>query len=471
MRRRLGRSCALVQLLLATAMSFTYAQQSEEPPHRPVGEFADEPSEPQSEWPELAGERKEAAERDEGPRLNARFRDGFVVETEDEEFELRIRIMEQTDFKLFLPTPQVPARSGVYIPRFRSYFEGHVTKSFEYELSLQRSVEGTFDVLDANINFHPVDEFQIRIGRFIVPYSYDWYDHLEQFFVTPERGLFPLNFGLSREAGAMVWGNVNDGAMQYAVGAFSGQLSGLADNNTSRDGVAYLNFRPFRNNGESEVGNWNIGGSVAVGNQAYPTAPLPLRTSLQASENDEAAQAASSIFLEFNDDVQLSGARNQAALHLAWYYRSLSFESEAQVGRFDFSLHDTTTALSVAGYHVTAGYFLTGEEITERTIVKPLRPFDPAKGIWGPGAFEPFARYSRLSLGKDVFEKDLADARDWTRQLSLIDLGVNWYPNRFVKFYLDWQVSLYDSPVLINHETDEHVRQNYLVWLRAQIFF
>ncbi len=72
-----------------------------------------------------------------------------------------------------------------------------MTRTFEYELSLQRSVEGVFDVLDANVNFHPADEFQIRIGRTLVPYSYDWYDHLEQFFITPERSVFPLNFGLA----------------------------------------------------------------------------------------------------------------------------------------------------------------------------------------------------------------------------------------------------------------------------------
>lgn len=438
-------------------------------PLPPVGMY-DTAAEPRDREPDSA-ESLPSAEFETGPRLISRFDEGFVVATEDDQFELRLRIMEQTDFKLFLPRDQEPARSGAYIPRFRSYFEGHLTRSFEYEMSLQRSVEGTFDVLDANINYHPDDAFQIKIGRFLVPYSYDWYDHLEQFFIAPERGLFPLNFGLSREAGTMLWGVLNEGQVQYAIGAFFGQLSGLADNNTTRDGVGYLNVRPFRGSGNDWLENVNIGGSVGVGKQVYANTPLPLRTSLQSSENDEAAQAASSVFLEFNDDVVLLGDRDQAALHLAWYVGSLSLESEAQVGRFDYATPQGTTRLSAAGYHVGFGYFVTGEQISGRTIVKPLRPFDPASGRWGPGAWEPYFRFSRLTLGPEVFSRHLADEADWTRQLSMIDLGWNWYPNRFVKFYCDWQVSLYDTPVLLNREQDLRSRQNNLLWLRAQIFF
>ena len=70
-------------------------------------------------------------------------------------------------------------------------------------MSLQRSLEGTWDLLDGNLNFRPSERFQVKFGRMLVPYSYDWFDHLEQYFITPERALFPLNFGLSRQAGLM----------------------------------------------------------------------------------------------------------------------------------------------------------------------------------------------------------------------------------------------------------------------------
>jgi phosphate-selective porin OprO/OprP len=396
-------------------------------------------------------------------QLTLQFEEGVAFVSQPEGFELRIRIMEQTDFKYFVPDNQEPARPGFYIPRFRTYFEGSITRSFDYELSFQRSVEGTFDVLDANINYHPSDAFQVKIGRSLVPYSYDWYDHLEQFFITPERALFPLNFGLSREAGVMVWGELNDGRFEYAVGGFSGQLTGLQDTNTTRDAVAYINTKTR--------GNFNFGGSIGLGNQAYPGETLPLKTSIQASENDEASQSASSVFLEFEEDVFYSGTRRQGAIHAAWYSGSVSVETEVQAGEFRFQTPDSRPLLSVYGYHVGASYFLTGEQVTDRSIVVPSCPFNPADGMWGTGAIEAFCRFSHLSVDDTVFTEGLADEDKWTRRASIIDLGWNWYPNRFVKFYFDWQLSLYDTPVLIEPDTGDTTRDSSTFWMRAQVFF
>jgi phosphate-selective porin OprO/OprP len=186
-------------------------------------------------------------DRDEPPTypLQGRFDDGFLLETPDSELQLRVHIMNQTDFKVFTPNDMLPARSGLYIPRSRVYFEGRLTRGVGYEVSIQRSVEGIWDLLDGNVDFRPSEAFQLRFGRMLVPYSYDWYDHLEQYFITPERGLFPLNYGLSRTAGLMAHGTLGDGRLQYALGGFDGRLAGVADNNTTRDLVGYLNARPF----------------------------------------------------------------------------------------------------------------------------------------------------------------------------------------------------------------------------------
>ena len=123
--------------------------------------------------------------------LRAAFGDGFTFTSPDDEYQLRVRVLDQTDFKDFIPNNQVPATSGLYIPRVRFYFEGQLTKLFEYEVSIQRSVDGVWDLLDGNVNVLADPRFQVRFGRMLLPYSYDWYDHLEQFFITPERGPFP----------------------------------------------------------------------------------------------------------------------------------------------------------------------------------------------------------------------------------------------------------------------------------------
>jgi phosphate-selective porin OprO/OprP len=413
------------------------------------------------------------ATENESLPLKATFREGFGLESENRQFQLRIRVLNQVDGKLFAPTDQEPARSGLYIPRFRIYFEGQLTDLFEYELSLQRSVEGAFDVLDANINFVASEALQVRVGRALVPYSYSWYDHLEQFYITPERGLFPINFGLARQAGVFVHGKVWEERLQYAGGFTFGQLAGLADTNTTRDGMGYLNLKPFLHSSKFPALRFlNLGGSLSIGRQAYAAAPLPLRTSLQTSENDEAAQAASSIFLEYNDGVVAKGERLQGSLHLALYSGPFSIETEWFAARFGTarSEADQAVGIPVFGYDLTLAGFLTGERVEDRSAVVPLRPVTPRSGS-GFGALEVFGRYSKLKLGQQIFSAGLANAADWANSAGITDIGCNWYLNRFVRLTFDWQHAMYATPVLMNESRDLHSRYDDLYWLRCQFYF
>lgn len=406
--------------------------------------------------------------------LSAYFDEGFTLESPSGDHVLRIRSLLQTDFKLFVPGDQDPASSGLYIPRFRLYFEGHVTRPIQYELSLQRSLDGVFDLLDGNVNFRGSDGVNLKFGRFLVPYSFAWYDHLEQYFIAPERGLYPLNFGLARQAGLMLWGSLLDDRVQYAVAGTSGHLSGVADNNYTREASGYLNIRPF---GDAEEGSpfrfFNIGGSISGGQTTRPTVPLPLRTSVQSSENDEGVEGSSAVFLAFNQGAATLGSRFQGAVHLAWYYKQWSLEAEWQAGRSQSIKKGRPGRIMVPtlGYDVTLSNFLTGEEVRDRSRVEPLRPFRLASFASNPGAIEVFARYSQLNLGEVIFTEGLANPDDWSRTAYMTDIGWNWYLNKYVKIYFDWQHCLFGSPVLIQEETGKKSRVNDLLWVRCQLYF
>ena len=404
--------------------------------------------------------------------LHAVFDEGFTLSSSDDQFQLRIRTLTQLDGKVFSPSDQEPARGGIYLPRFRIYFEGQLTDEYEYELSLQRSVEGAFDVLDANVNFVRSKEFQIRVGRALVPYSFAWYDHLEQYYITPERGLFALNFGLARQAGVFAHGRILDERLQYAIGGTFGQLSGLADTNTTRDGIGYLNARPFLHTDDYEWLRYlNVGGSLAIGQQAYESQPLPLRTSIQTSENDEAAQAASSIFLEFRNGVVAKGERLQGALHATLYSGPFSVEAECYAARFGTAVspESNSIGLPIFGYDVTVASFLTGETVKNRSTVVPLHPFTKKGG--GLGALEVFGRYSQIHIGNQIFSAGLANPNDWTNSAAITDIGCNWYLSPFVRFTLDWQHSMYANPVLLNEKYDQRSTVNDLYWIRCQLYF
>ncbi|AMV38604.1 porin [Planctomyces sp. SH-PL62] len=435
--------------------------------------FRDSPSDHDESTGDQADEASDRPTFPELPLRAAFGEEGVALRSFDDEYQLRFRILDQTDFKLFSPGDQIPASSGLYIPRVRIYFEGRLTRLFDYEVSIQRSVEGVWDLLDGNVDVNIDPRFRIRFGRTLVPYSYDWYDHLEQYFITPERSLFPLNFGLSRSAGLMAHGLLFDDRMEYAVGGFDGHLTGLADENTTRDAVSYLNFKPFLKTERFPLlRDFNFGFSGYLGEQVVPQRPLPLRTSLQSSENDEAARRATSLFLDFEEDAYLSGDHSAIAAHLAWYVGGMSFEAEWQGSRDHYTRSGMPFRLfsvPATGSHITLAYFLTGEKVRDRSRVDPLRPFDPTRNSWGPGAVELFARFSELRLSDEVFRAGLADREKWTNGLALTDIGLNWYLTSYLKIYLDWQRSYYDSPVELNPHL--HSRINDLFWIRGQLYY
>jgi phosphate-selective porin OprO/OprP len=200
---------------------------------------------------------------------------------------------------------------------------------------------------------------------------------------------------------------------------------------------------------------------------------LPLRTSVQSSENDEAAVAASAVFLGWNEGVEGVGDRLQIAAHLAWYHRQWTFEGEWQFGRFGLAPPEQSRPVyfDVEGFSTSVGYMLTGETVKGRTLVEPLRPLDPRRGWAGLGAIELFGRYGQIALSDNVFSEGLVNPDLWSNRAYVTDVGFNWYWNRLLKWTFAWQHAEYGSPVLINENTHKFSRTNDLFWFRGQIYF
>jgi phosphate-selective porin OprO and OprP len=412
-------------------------------------------------------------------KLNSSFnyeRQGFQFETEDQEFELRLREEIQAESMIYTQNHQDPVHNGFYMPRMRMYFQGHMTKPIEYQLSIQRSYN-TFAPLNAFLNFNYDQRFQIRFGRFKVPFTYEFY-HLNNWrLIQPERSLFNVNFAMNRQIALMAWGELLDRRMEYAVSIADGPRNSFQDFNQAKDAIAFLNFRPFRQS-DSFLRNLNFGGSVDYGNQDNPLRPSVLRTNVNASTstltNGDPVNNATVPFLAFNNNVREKGLRALWDLHLAYYYKGLSllgawdsgFDSYSQTGG---SSH-RPVRLPIGGYYVQAAYLLTGETINERTVVDPIRRFDLRPGHFGLGAFELTGRYSELNIGREVFNAGLADPNLWTNRAQLIDAGMNWYLNKWVKVYFDWEHAIFGSPVYYA-PGPRLQKTSDLFWLRLQLYF
>lgn len=404
-----------------------------------------------------------------GP-MNVKFGPGFQLADEDEEFVLQFHNLTQVDGRFYEQGDMDRAQDTFGIPREWFIFNGRLTKPFEYYVAINQGFDN-ISLLDAFLNIHYDDRLQLKAGRYKTPFTYEFYALPVQGLITPERSQFFNNYGLNRDVGLMAWGQLFDKRLDYAVGIFNGARNGFLDiDGDSKDVVAYVNFTPFLKSDIEALQHFQFGGSLDAGNQDEPQFPNVLRLNVPTQANAIIGQ----VFLAYEPDVYESGTRALWSMHAAWYYRQLSLIAEWQSGYENLAFADTRynrARVPVSSFYVQAGYFLTGEHVTARNVVKPLRPFDVRKGKHGPGAFELATRYNLLDIGDEVFTAGFADPDLWTDRVQTIDLGVNWYLNRYVKIYMGWQRGIYGSPVLFATNPNRFENDTDLWWFRFQVYF
>lgn len=407
--------------------------------------------------------------------LYASFGPGFQLQTADRVFRLQIHYESQVESRVWTQSDQVLSNSGVdgiYLPRQRIFFNGNITEPIEYEFSINRGVNN-LNLLNAYINLHFDDRFELRFGRFFTPLPYDQYAISNYWLPTPERSLFTTNVGLNRQFGIMAWGYLADDRLDYAIGIFNGSRNSFENTDNAMDGVGYLNLRPFQNRKQGSFLRFlNIGSSVAFGRQDQSPVPVAFRIG-GGSPDTNIPGSATVPFLVLNPDVIEHGDRLLGSVHAAHFYKGLSLIGEWQYGYGDYAstANPAATRVPFAGFYVTAGYFLTGEEVERRARVKPLRPFVPLrKGtVRGPGAWEVVTRVSELQLGEEVFTSGFADAAVWNNRAITTEVGTNWYWNDYTKIYMFWLHGDFSNTP--STPTSSIAKTADMFWLRFQLYF
>ncbi len=406
---------------------------------------------------------------------NYQRRYGYLLQSENQEFEIRLNGEVQADSRIYEQRNQNPVVHDLDIPRARLYFSGRLTKPVEYQISFQRT-NNSFDLLNAYLDFRYDERLQLRIGRYRAPFTYEWAKLSNWEFLTPERAPFAANFGPNRQVGLMGWGNVLKNRLEYAVGIFDGPRNSYQDFNNAKDVMAFMDFRPFFQT-ETALKTLSVGGSVDAGKENNPLVPALLRGSTNASGNTLGTGSGDNLvavpFLAFNNNVRERGDRRLWELHATYFYKGLSVLGAWDSGINSFALTTPTASpvpLPVSGFHVQVGYIITGETLEKRALVDPRHPFDLRKGKFGLGAFELQARYSELEVGRQVFTGGLADPNLWTNRADFVDAGFNWYLNKNVKFYFDWEHAMFAQPVLFRPGPGLQ-KTSDLFWLRLQLYY
>ncbi len=440
-----------------------------EDPESPVidyteGHFA--PFTPAPGYPEMPDSSR-------GPlSLQPTFGSGFQFQTADESMRLQIHYESQIEGRVWGEQNQIPVNSGFFLPRQRIFFSGSITKSVEYELAINRGLNN-INLLNAYLNFHFDDRFQIRAGRFFTPFNYDQYAVSNYWLLTPERSLFTTNLSLNRQIGTMAWGYLADKRIDYAAGVFNGSRNSFESVHNGVDVVGYVNVRPFQ---ESEILSFarflNVGSSVAFGRQDQPPVPATFRVG-GGSPDANIPGIATVPFLILNPGVVERGDRLLGSVHAAYFFNSLSLIGEWQYGYggYGTSSDRASERVPFAGYYVSGGYFLTGEHVERRTRVKPIQSLIPTHKDEdrGLGAWEVAGRVSRLSLGEEVFSDGFADANIWANSATTTELGMNWYWNEYLKWYMFWLHADFNKPV--QYRPGEMQTNADMLWMRCQLYF
>lgn len=404
------------------------------------------------------------------PRARVDLTQGVRFLSPDGRYRIEFHDLTQVDGRFFSPTGD-PLVNNFVIPRQRFIFAGQVDKYFDFLASTQRGY-GTFDIFDAFINFKFDPAFNIRMGRTKTPYTYEYYKIGEGDLIAPERSVFVGNLSPNRQIGTMAFGRVWDDRLEYAIGLFNGPHRSFQDFNNFKNPFLFINTRPFLHSGSDLLRYMNFGGSVNYGREKDPLEPNAFRTA-----NDEtistAVENVSPTFLKFNSAASILGETAFWSGDFNWFYRSFTVQSQYNGGYMTFSVPQGKTNVSdrvpFTGGSVALTYFLTGEEMINRREVVPLRDFDYRDPIANPGAYEPFTRVASFNAGTNIFNAGLVNRSLWTNDAVVLDNGVNWYPNRYVKVTFDWQYARYGSPVQVN--TNRFTLSENTFWLRTQLYY
>ena len=224
------------------------------------------------------------------------------------------------------------------MPRQRIFFTGNITKPIEYELAINRGSGGNLNLLNAFINIHFDDRFELRFGRFFTPLPYDQYAISNYWLPTPERSVFTTNLSLNRQFGLMAWGYLFDKRLDYAAGVFNGSRNSFESLNHGVDFVAYLNTRPFQESESLRFARFlNLGTSIAFGHQDQAPVPVSFRIG-GGSPNADNPGAGTTPFLILNPDVIERGDRLLGSVHTAYFYKGLSLIGEWQYGYGNYAI-------------------------------------------------------------------------------------------------------------------------------------
>ncbi len=343
--------------------------------------------------------------------------DSLTIKSGDGNFQFRFHGLVQTDARFYLGDQRAPNTNGFLIRRARPILDATLYRDFD--LYIAPDFGGGAAVLqDAYLNFHPVPQARLRIGKFKEPFGLErLQSDVNNRFI--EVGL-PSALVPNRDVGASIYGDVRDGIFSYAVGVFNGVPDGGsvdADTNDGKDLAARIFAQPFKSSDSEWAKGLGLGVAVTDGSQS---GALPSYRSF--------GQA---TFFSYLSSATADGERLRLSPQVYYYNGPFGFLSEYVLSSQEVRKGTVIEKFTHGAWQVAGSYLITGDKAGYKGV-SPLKPFDPKNGNWG--AWELAARYGELDVDDAAFTRGYVNPTTSATKAAEWIVGVNWYLNRAVRF-------------------------------------
>jgi phosphate-selective porin OprO/OprP len=329
------------------------------------------------------------------------------------------------------------------VRRARLDLRGKFLKYYEFRF-LPDFAGGNVLIQDAYLNVNYVPWARLQAGKYKAPVGLERLQSANAIMFI-ERGQ-PTNIVPNRDLGFMLWGQPFYGALEYELGMFNGPPDGASetndiDFNSDKDFNGRVFALPFKDTPLEPLRGFGIG---LAGTYGRHTAPSPSNTQLPSYKTD--AQLTYFSYVTSNPASAVGTAvANGPAWRITpqgyWYWGPAGFLWEWAQSDTAVSLDNVTHTVTAQAWQTAFSYVVTGEKNSYTKII-PARNFDPWTffgGAWG--ALELVARYTQLSVDKDVYQYQLADPTKAAREDKAWAIGANWYLNQMIRLMFDFDQS------------------------------
>ena len=404
-----------------------------------------------------AVEKEEKAKEEEKTTLKGRFRDGFTFESGDKQHSISVTGRVQADYRSFSEDSTNANSANTFDVR-RAYIgvTGKFYNDWTFDVTADVAQTSAPQLDVAWLNWGKYKPVQARAGQFKMPFSLEELTS-SRFIDFQERSLVN-SLVPAKERGAMLHGSPGTGlfygvALSNGAGKNANETSAIED---SKDIIGRLGV-----NAAEWLDNKDIVLHVAG---AYSTGTIPGNASPVGSgvrtEGRGLTFFNTANFGAATDDVDRS--RTGGELSVAW--GPIKAQAEYVKSNFDWTAGGVGFDQDIKAYYAEAMWLITGEKYADAyrggayAAIKPKNTF----GSGGWGAWEVGVRYT------DFDAEDFTPSAGLTNKATAYTVGLKWIPVTNVRFYLNYVMTDFDTPVAVNGGTTDNEEA---ITLRAAVYF